>query len=236
MTFEDDTDRRIEPLGQWGWLTQWPDEEAAAAWADAARAAGWPNVVEIVPAYRTVAVLCRTDLENEPNLILREAIRASVRLHASESFGLGKMSLIESEPVAVPVIYDGEDLAEVASSLGLTPSQVVALHTSTIYRVFAVGFLPGFPYAGFLPPGLSGLARRASPRTRVPAGSVAIAGRQTGIYPCESPGGWHILGRTTLTICDLDTGFFRFRPTDRVRFVPQPGGILPELPFECPSS
>ncbi len=85
---------------------------------------------------------------------------------------------------------------------------MIALHSGVEYDVFAIGFLPGFPYAGYLPPALAGLARRASPRLRVPAGSVAIAGRQTAIYPIESPGGWHLLGTTPLRIADPEAGLF----------------------------
>ena len=97
---------------------------------------------------------------------------------------------------------------------------MIALHSGVEYDVFAIGFLPGFPYAGYLPPALTGLPRRESPRLRVPAGSVAIAGRQTGIYPGESPGGWHLLGRTPLCIVDLDEGYFPIRAGDRIRFQP----------------
>jgi KipI family sensor histidine kinase inhibitor len=118
------------------------------------------------------------------------------------------------------VLYDGADLAEVAAARGLTAGQVVALHSGQDYRVFALGFLPGFPYAGYLPEALAGLPRRASPRARVAAGSVAIAGRQTGVYPQESPGGWHLLGRTPLTIASVARGRFPIRAGDRLRFVP----------------
>ena len=95
---------------------------------------------------------------------------------------------------------------------------MIAWHGGVEYDVFAIGFQPGFPYAGYLPVPLSGLPRRDAPRVRVPAGSVAIAGRQTGIYPTESPGGWHLLGRTPLCIVDLDDGYFPIRAGDRVRF------------------
>src|SRR5205823_7967395 len=96
----------------------------------------------------------------------------------------------------------------------------IARHAGRDYDVFAVGFQPGFPYAGYLPDALSGLSRRDVPRVRVPAGSVAIAGRQTGVYPAESPGGWHLLGRTPLRIVDLERGHFPIRAGDRLRFEP----------------
>ena len=100
--------------------------------------------------------------------------------------------------IEIPVRYGGEggpDLDEVADRLGLSPEAVVAGHTGTTYRVFMLGFAPGFAYLGTLSPELS-LPRRSEPRVSVPAGSVAIAARQTGVYPVASPGGWHLIGRT----------------------------------------
>jgi KipI family sensor histidine kinase inhibitor len=115
---------------------------------------------------------------------------------------------------------DGPDLPSVASRLGLSSSAVVALHSGTDYRVFMLGFAPGFAYLGTLPPALI-LPRLAEPRTLVPAGSVAIAGRQTGVYPVDTPGGWHLIGRTDEPLWDprWDPPA-RLAPGDRVRFVP----------------
>jgi len=118
----------------------------------------------------------------------------------------------------IPVVYDGPDLEEVARERGLTPSQVVAIHLRPIYRVFLVGFVPGWAYMGPLADELV-LPRRATPRTQVPAGSVAIAGQETGIYPLVSPGGWHLIGRTSvrLFLPDSDPPSL-FRTGDRVKF------------------
>lgn len=214
----------IDPLGDRGWLVHFSNEPEAAAWAELARKWKQPGVIEIVPAYRTVAVICdpaTPDVDWQETL---DQIRLSLidhlrtKAHATDP---------RSKLIEVPVVYDGPDLAEAARRLGLTEAEIVHEHTSNDYQVFAVGFLPGFPYAGYLPERISGLPRRSSPRLKVPAGSVAITGRQTGIYPCESPGGWHLLGRTDMTICDLKQGFFRFRPGDRVRFVATSGGVMP---------
>jgi KipI family sensor histidine kinase inhibitor len=101
---------------------------------------------------------------------------------------------------------------------------VIAIHSSVDYDVFAVGFLPGFPYAGYLPPALAGLPRRDSPRLQVPAGSVAIAGKQTAIYPRQSPGGWHLLGTTPLCIAHVEAGYFPIQAGDRIRFQPISAG------------
>ena len=120
----------------------------------------------------------------------------------------------------IPVSYDGLDLAESADLLGLTAAELVRLHSQPIYRVFMVGFVPGFAYLGPLPPGLQ-LPRRRVPRTHVPAGSVAIAGEQTGVYPLPTPGGWHLIGRTSLPmfLAENDPPSL-LRPGDRVKFHP----------------
>jgi KipI family sensor histidine kinase inhibitor len=96
---------------------------------------------------------------------------------------------------------DGPDLDEVAARCGCTADEIVSRHTSRTYRVFMVGFMPGFAYLGSIDERLR-LGRRASPRLKVPAGSVAIAGEQTAIYPLETPGGWWIIGRTSLRMFD----------------------------------
>ena len=118
----------------------------------------------------------------------------------------------------IPVIYDGEDLEDVTSSLKLSREQLIAMHTRPIYRVFLVGFVPGWAYLGPLAEELY-LPRRKVPRMRVPPGSVAIAGRQTGIYPLPTPGGWHLIGRTPvkLFLPDSDPPCL-FRTGDRVKF------------------
>lgn len=123
----------------------------------------------------------------------------------------------------IPVCYDNElglDLADVSASTGLSPEAIAELHSEATYRVFMVGFTPGFAYLAPVDPRLA-LPRRATPRTVVPAGSVAIAAGQTAIYPEESPGGWHIIGRTRVRPFDSSRPQpFLFRPGDRVRFVP----------------
>lgn len=123
--------------------------------------------------------------------------------------------------IEVPVCYGGElgpDLPDVARVCGCSEEEVVRLHTEVTYRVYVVGFVPGFAYMGVVDDRLA-LPRRTSPRTKVPAGSVAIAAGQTGIYPIETPGGWHLLGRTPIR--PFDPGRAEpvlFRPGDRVRF------------------
>jgi inhibitor of KinA len=137
--------------------------------------------------------------------------------------------VLELEPahdgavIDVPVCYGGDfgpDLADVAQFGGCSDDRVIALHTGRDYRVYLVGFVPGFAYMAEVDP-IIAKPRRSSPRTTVPAGSVAIAGGQTGIYPSVTPGGWNIIGRTPLAPYDPSRREpFLFRPGDRVRFRP----------------
>lgn len=120
------------------------------------------------------------------NALAHDDVRAAIE-------GASRRVTLAREHV-VGVRYDGDDLADVAASLGLTVSDVIARHAGRVYQVLHLGFLPGFAYLGPLDESLV-LPRRASPRAKVSAGSVAIAGSRTGIYPLSSPGGWHILGR-----------------------------------------
>jgi inhibitor of KinA len=110
------------------------------------------------------------------------------------------------------------DMQRVCEHTGLAPDEVIRLHTSTEFTVYAIGFVPGFPYMGYLPQQLCGVARLPSPRVRVEAGSVGLTGRQTGIYPLARPGGWNLIGRTPLVIVDVATGFFPLAVGDVVRF------------------
>ena len=120
----------------------------------------------------------------------------------------------------VPVAYDGPDLASVADQVGLSVDAVVRIHAAPIYRAFMAGFVPGWIYLGPLPKELQ-LPRRTEPRTSVPAGSVAVAAQQTGIYPLASPGGWHLIGRTSLrTFLPESDPPLLIRPGDRVKFFP----------------
>lgn len=136
---------------------------------------------------------------------------------------LDKVKLPEPREVEIPVCYGGEygpDFDEVAALHEITPEQVIQLHASTNYLVYFLGFVPGFAYLGELPEELV-TPRLSSPRKRVPAGSVGIAGNQTGVYPFETPGGWRLLGRTPVSMFQADReGLSLLSIGDRVRFVP----------------
>jgi KipI family sensor histidine kinase inhibitor len=178
----------------------------------AIRAAALPAVHDVVPAYNALTVFY-----DPLHVGFGDIAERLVGLAASASGGAAEDA---GRLVEIPTRYDGPDLEEVARAAGLSPDEVVRLHAGTEYRVHLLGFAPGFAYLGQLPPALR-LPRRASPRTRVPAGSVAIAGAQTAVYPLATPGGWHLLGSTDAAMWEVH----RHPPAllavgDRVRFVP----------------
>jgi inhibitor of KinA len=156
------------------------------------------NWLGTVPAY--ASVLVRFDPLRTPPA---EAQAALAELAADV---VATLPHERGEVIEIPVHYGGEngpDLADVASATGLTPAEVVRRHTSTLYRAYFLGFAPGFAYLGSVSAELR-LPRRATPRQRVPAGSVAIAGEQTAVYPLATAGGWHLLGRTDLVLWDVE--------------------------------
>lgn len=136
---------------------------------------------------------------------------------------LEEVSLPEPRQVEIPVCYGGEfgpDLADVCAIHGMTPAQAIELHSSTSYLVYFLGFVPGFAYLGELPEALV-TPRLATPRRAVPAGSVGIAGSQTGVYPFATPGGWRLLGRTPIAMFRSDRDSLNLLSIgDRVRFIP----------------
>lgn len=179
--------------------------------ADAVRAQAIRGVRDVVSTYRSVAV------HFDPLVADADVVRAALE-RASREPAVTR----QGRTVDVPVTYDGEygpDLDDVAAFAGITRQEVIERHSGVSYRVFMLGFLPGFPYMGTVPAEIA-MPRRATPRVRVAAGSVGIAGAQTGIYPRESPGGWQIIGRTPLELFDPDRNPpARFAPGDAVRFV-----------------
>ncbi len=170
------------------------------------------DVRQAIAGYASVTV------HFDPELVTHEALSAAIKRLASKRPPMAEPGRLHR----IPVVYDGPDMEAVAAVLGLDASKIVELHTRPIYRVFLVGFVPGWGYLGPLPEELE-LPRRQVPRTKVPAGSVAIAGRQTGIYPLATPGGWHLIGRTSvkLFLPDSDPPCL-FRAGDRVKFFPTP--------------
>ena len=196
-------------LGEFAFLARFLGEDEANRWAASIRQKDADWLVDVVVAYSNVAVFFDPEAA-DPRFVEKYLVEIASQ---PASTWIGRTH-------EVPVLYDGADLPEVAERLGLSCREVVRAHSEKTYRVSAIGFLPGFPYAGDLPDILRGLPRRSVPRPRVPAGSIAIAGKQTAIYPASSPGGWHLIGRTPLEIVDVESGFFPIKVGDSLRFVP----------------
>ncbi|HXG54217.1 MAG TPA: 5-oxoprolinase subunit PxpB [Vicinamibacterales bacterium] len=182
--------------------------------ADRLRTCCGSAILDAVVAYCTLTVYF------DPMLVDAGWLEGELRAIAEEDETSAEADGAEIE---VPVCYGGElgpDLASVAREIGATADEVIALHCAPEYRVYMVGFVPGFAYMGVVDPRLA-LPRLARPRTRVPSGSVAIAAGQTGVYPKETPGGWHLLGRTPVRPFDATRAEpVLFKAGDRVRFHP----------------
>ena len=200
----------LRPLGDRAILAEYTDFESAIGFASALAHRSFPWVEDVVPAYSRVGVHIDPD-----RIGLRQAMAILGEIVSDPTVPCG------TELHIIPVCYDGgPDLDRVAAFTGLSFERIVALHASIEYTVFAIGFVPGFPYLGELPEPLRGVPRLDSPRVRVEPGSVGLTGSQTGIYPLARPGGWNLIGRTPLTIVDPATDFFPIRVGDRVQFEP----------------
>jgi inhibitor of KinA len=185
-----------------------------------------PGVIDVVGAFASVTV--HYDPVRVPPLDASEGDEPSPRARIADRIAraladLDDVALPAPRVIDIPVCYGGElgpDLDDVARAHGMTGDEVIRLHAAGDYLVHMIGFAPGFPYLGGLDPRLA-TPRRGAPRTRVPAGSVGIGGSQTGIYSIESPGGWHIIGRTTLRLFDpAREPATLLRAGDRLRFRP----------------
>lgn len=197
---------RILPCGPQAILAELDSLDAVMGAAAQLRAAGLAEVTEIVPAARTLLV----QHAGADTAGIERVLRSTVPWTAAAV-----------PPVEIPVRYDGVDLSEVARTVGLTIDELIELHSGTAYVGAFCGFMPGFTYLVGLDPRLH-LPRRATPRPRVPSGSVAIGSEFTGVYPCVSPGGWHLLGSTDATMWDdARAEPALIAPGANVRFVPQ---------------
>src|SRR2546421_1633664 len=186
-------------------------------------AAQIPGVVELAPAYTTVALFYNPARVIDAGASIENVfgwIEQRIR-QALSNPGQARADRIETTLVEIPVCYEQEfgfDLEGVARHAGVHWKEVVDLHCGAEYRVHCVGFTPGFPFLGGLPSKIA-TPRRDVPRKEIPAGSVAIGGKQTGIYPIKSPGGWNVIGRTPLRLFDPQRNPPAvFRAGDRVRF------------------
>ncbi|MYL23086.1 5-oxoprolinase subunit PxpB [Halomonas alkaliantarctica] len=212
---------RIEAAGLDGWIVRLFEriDEGNLAWISAlsreCESAFGAALIDLVPSYTTLLVVF------DPLQLTPQAARQrlSERLHQLQP----DEAALAGEVHELPTWYDtsvGPDLARVAAHAGLSVEQVIECHASITYRVFALGFAPGFAFMGLLDEKLD-VPRLDTPRQRVPVNSVAIAGRQTAAYPTATPGGWNLLGRTAAKLFDREReGFSLLNVGDRVRFVP----------------
>lgn len=212
---------RLEPAGLDGWMVRLFDtiDEANMPWltalVTACEGAFGDDLIDLVPSYTTLLVVF-DPLRLSPVEARRRLSGLLARLVPDEETG--------GAPVKeLPVWYDasvGPELVRLAELSGMSPEAVIACHSERTYRVFALGFAPGFAFMGSLDARLEA-PRLDTPRRRVPAGSVAVAGRQTAAYPTVTPGGWNLIGRTPAVLFDRDReGFSLLQVGDRVRFVP----------------
>ena len=175
-------------------------------------AANLPGMGETVPAFASLLVFY-DPLVTDYDTLAPAVEKIAAATGSADGAGEGRL-------VTIPVCYGGAygpDLPFVAQHAGLREEEVIALHTGRDYRIYMLGFLPGFPYLGGLDPRLF-TPRLATPRTAIPAGAVGIGGEQTGIYPLASPGGWQLIGRTPLKLFDPDRGTLPYAAGDRIRF------------------
>lgn len=173
------------------------------------------GVLETIPSYSGIMIYFNPLAINRKELISKlRQICNSTETHSSD---------LQYETVEVPVCYRdeyGPDLDYVARRSGLSYEEVISIHSSRDYRIYMLGFTPGFPYLGGIDKRIA-TPRRETPRVKINAGSVGIAGEQTGIYPLDSPGGWQIVGRTPLRLFDFrNKNPFIFKPGDYIRFRP----------------
>lgn len=214
---------RLSPLGDRALTVTFGNEISETMHVTVQRAAHYlknglgKGLVDVVPAY------CAITLYYDPMAISLAELKAWCERGAREGWTStrGEVWRSNGRTVRIPVLYGGAfgpDLEDVARLHGLSPETVISRHSGGTYAVYMIGFTPGFPYLGGMDPTLS-TPRHATPRTHVAAGSVGIAGKQTGIYPINSPGGWQIIGRTPLKLVDFQkSNPFLLKPGDCVAF------------------
>ncbi len=197
---------RLTPLGEELIILEDLGDFPPALLADRLESIGLPGIIEAAPAWSTVGL----HLEPE-SFCLPDLQKALHGLSPDQT------QQLPSQTISVPVCWNlGEDLEAAAAACSLSVEKLISRLEGEGWPCRFVGFQPGFPYCGPLPPPLNQIPRLESPRTKVPAGSVAVAAGQLGIYPSDSPGGWMLVGRTPLVICSPNDSFFPIKPGDRI--------------------
>ncbi|NGZ77219.1 5-oxoprolinase subunit PxpB [Saccharibacillus alkalitolerans] len=230
---------KISPYGECAVRVAWEAEirpdihRRVKALSEALEGRPFPGMVECVPSYAAVTVFYdpfetgnarrRGEFGDERRNGEEPVYRTVCDLLGRMAGSLNLSAEAEPRVVDIPVCYGGEhgpDLEEVAGHAGLTPEKVVEIHAGGDYLVYMIGFAPGFPYLGGMPESIAA-PRRQTPRSAIPAGAVGIAGKQTGVYPLSTPGGWQLIGRTPLALFrPAEDPPSLLRAGDRVRFRP----------------
>ena len=198
-------------LGDQAVLGYFPEEALAFNFAATVRKAGLSWLVDVVQAYASVAVFFDFDQ-------IQFAAALAALQHLEEEKPSARLSFL-AQLHRIPCCYELQlDLLRVSQHTGLQAEAIIQRHMETVYTIYATGFCPGFPYLGYLPEAIANVPRLETPRKRVEAGSVGLAGRQTGIYTEPRPGGWNLIGRTPLQLVHVEDGYFPLRTGDRVQF------------------
>jgi len=190
------------------------------AWQQEIESNPFPGFIECVPAYSSLTIYFGADC----NIVeLKNELQQKINIVENTThLNIAEIKQV-LQPIEIPVCYDiefGFDLPWLTTHLNMSIEEIIQLHIEKIYRVYMIGFIPGFPYMGILPPKLE-VPRKHNPSLKIPAGSIGIAGKQTGIYPTEIPGGWQIIGRTPLTLFNkLNEPACLLKAGDNVRFIP----------------
>lgn len=176
-------------------------------------------IIETVPAYQSLAIFLKDTKTATSFIALLK------QTHASKTQVLKTYTALYTIPVCYEADY-GIDLSVVANHTKVSEKEIITLHTAPIYTVYFIGFLPGFPYLGQLPEVLH-TPRRKTPRSSLEAGSVAIGGKQTGVYPQDAPGGWHVIGKTPISMFQKQQSVLK--AGDKVQFEAIPSGVFQEI-------
>ena len=211
---------RYRPFGDTGLLLEYGHQispvihEKVMAMTRAVKKTSINGLKAVIPTYTSILLLY------EPGLTNPDQLSRSIENLANV---LDVRDMVPPKEIRIPVCYEGEfalDMADLSSTCGISPEEVIQIHSSLEYLIYMVGFTPGFAFLGGLDPRLYS-PRLKTPRTKVPKGSVGIANSQTGIYSIDSPGGWKIIGRTPLTLFDPQRSDpFLYKPGDQIKFIP----------------
>ena len=190
------------------------------AWQHEIESNPFPGFIECVPAYSSLTIYINSDCNIDD---LKNKLHKKINIIENKNYFNASSKDQDAKPIEIPVCYDSEfgfDLPWLSNALKLSIEEIIQLHSEHIYRVYMIGFIPGFPYMGVLPAQLE-TSRKQNPSLKIPTGSIGVAGKQTGIYPAEIPGGWHIIGKTPLTIFDKSSeSICLLKAGDRVKFIP----------------